>query len=477
MRRLRRRLDLQAKVILVLVGVIAPTFLVVTWVENRLMTPLLREEVRQMGITSGRTLGTQIISRRLYTLQNPTPTIEPILQEHLLSQPSIIRIDVIFKNEETGTVKLVASNFEEDPDLPDAAVEMTDSITTSLLANGDGDDMWDIRVPIYASERLIGTVRVVISLKILSAFGDKLWQVTLAAAFVSIVLLVSLLTYFLRRTISTDRKLKQAESANLELTQQLHEIERQLMNNEKLAVMGQLTASFAHEIGTPLNAVGGHLQLLKEEIAAGTGPRIEIIEGQLGRIEQIVKTFLQSTAKPSTQTQLVDPNQITLKILSFVKPRADSLRVEIKTNLKPDLAPIRMVPDEFEQILLNLVNNSLDSLAQKQRLKPRGRFVLEVATDFTRADNRDWASLSVYDTGVGIRRSDLAKVLKPFYSTKAPGEGTGLGLTICSQIARKYGGLLEIDSREGSWAKVSLKIPHNPTQGSTQHAEALARSG
>src|SRR4029077_10301588 len=115
----------------------------------------------------------------------------------------------------------------------------------------------------------------------------------------SVLTLIFALSYFLRRTIENDRRLKEAESENLQLTHQLHEAQRRLMVSEKLAVMGQLTASFAHEIGTPLNAVGGHLQLLREDLLPvesserkNLTERLEIVNGQVKKIEEIVKAFL-----------------------------------------------------------------------------------------------------------------------------------------------------------------------------------------
>lgn len=229
------------------------------------------------------------------------------------------------------------------------------------------------------------------------------------------------------------------------------------MNTEKLAVMGQLTASFAHEIGTPLNAIGGHLQLLEEESPGN--PRVAIIEGQLKKIEEIVKGFLQVTAKPTSQRQLVDLNQLVDKTLSILRPRLDSLQIEVKSSLDRSMGPIRAVPLEIEQILLNLLNNSIDSLKSKRQTKERARLQLEVETETSWDGSNNWAKVSVFDTGEGISKADLGSVLKPFFTTKPPGEGTGLGLTICRQLAHKYGGELELDSREGAWTKATLRIP------------------
>jgi two-component system NtrC family sensor kinase len=183
---------------------------------------------------------------------------------------------------------------------------------------------------------------------------------------------------------------------------------------------------------------------------------LPIIQGQLSKIEQIVKTFLQSTAKPSSQKQLVDVNHLVDKTLSLVRPRIESMGVRVARDLNRDMAPVRMVPLDLEQIFLNLINNSLDSLKSKG---PSGSLELQVLTDRRTESGKVWAEVEIYDTGEGIKKQDLKQVLKPFFTTKPPGEGTGLGLTICQQLAHKYGGEIKIDSREGQWTRVTLRIP------------------
>jgi two-component system NtrC family sensor kinase len=214
-----------------------------------------------------------------------------------------------------------------------------------------------------------------------------------------------------------------------------------------------------------LNAVGGHLQLLKEEILphAGKGieDRLEIVNGQLTKIEQIVKSFLQSTEKPPSQKQLVDLNYLADKTLGIVIPRIDSLGIDVKRKFDREMGPLRAVPLDLEQILLNLLNNSLDSIKSKLSQRERASFQLEIRTGVVKEQGKEWAEVSVYDTGEGINKLDLKKVLKPFFTTKRPGEGTGLGLAICQQLAHKYGGNLLIDSKEGAWTRVTLKLPYH----------------
>lgn len=472
MRHFSRRLDLQAKISLVLVGVILPTFLIMTIAENKFTQPILEEEVRQMGIHFGKTLAAEIDSSRLLSLPNPTPAVENSLQEKLYSQPDIVRIDVIAKDSTTGVLKLIASNIEDDPTSPPPSYTLVDSVTSEFKGDeAAGGGLWEINVPIEhrsldprGPKRLLGMVHVIVSTKLVGRIVGTLWKTTATAAGMSVIILILVLTYFLRKTIANDRLLRKAESENLQLTEQLHEAQRQLMTNEKLAVMGQLTASFAHEIGTPLNAIGGHLQLLKEELPQTPGTfvdqRFEIVNGQLAKIEKIVKSFLQSTSKPPSQKQLVDLSRLVDKTLGIVTPRLESMGIQVKRNFDRTMAPVRAVPLDLEQIFLNLVNNSLDSIQMKLRTREKGNYLLDISTEITKTKGKQWAQVSVYDTGEGIRKIDLKNVLKPFFTTKRPGEGTGLGLTICQQIIHKYGGELVIDSKEGAWTRVILRLPY-----------------
>jgi signal transduction histidine kinase len=461
--------NLQTRIILILIAIIIPTFLIVTLGQNKLTKPILEDDIRTVGINAGKALASDIISSRLLNRQDTPKLIESRLQEMVYSQPHIFRIDVVLKDPATGDPQLVASNIEEEGGGQPPAFPIVDTVTSDYRIDDNGNAYWDVRVPIEVKSRdprgprrVLGSVRTWVSLKVVDWIADTLWRTTATAALFSIVTLILALNYFLRRTIENDRKLREAEMQNVQLVEQLHEAQRQVMNSEKLAVMGQLTASFAHEIGTPLNAVGGHLQLLEEEVGVhGSPERFSIIQGQLSKIEEIVKSFLQSTAKPQSQRQLVDINQMINRTLSILRPRIESLGVQVKSELDRGIGPIRVVPIELEQVLLNLLNNSLDSLKAKTGTDRRaGKSFIEVESRHVMNSGREWAEIEVYDTGEGIRKTDLNRVLKPFFTTKRPGEGTGLGLTICQQLVTKYGGELEIDSREGAWTRVTIKLPY-----------------
>lgn len=469
-RQLRSINNLQTRIILILVAIIVPTYVIVTLGQNKLTKPILEDDIRTVGVNAAKALASDIMSSRLLNRPDTPKLIESRLQEMVYSQPHIFRIDVVLKDPVTGDTQLVASNIEEEGGGQPPAFPIVDTVTSDYRIDENGNAYWDVRVPIEVKSRdprgprrVLGSVRTWVSLKVVDWIADTLWRTTATAALFSIVTLILALNYFLRRTIENDRKLREAQMQNVQLVEQLHEAQRQVMNSEKLAVMGQLTASFAHEIGTPLNAVGGHLQLLQEEVGVhGSPERFSIIQGQLSKIEEIVKSFLQSTAKPQSQRQLVDINVMIDRAFGILKPRVEALGVQVKSSLDRGIGPIRVVPIELEQVLLNLLNNSLDSLKSKFLTVDRrtGKPTIEVESRHVIAGGREWAEIEVYDTGEGIRKTDLDRVLKPFFTTKRPGEGTGLGLTICQQLVNKYGGELTIDSKEGAWTRVTVKMPY-----------------
>ena len=470
-----RKLDLRAKISLALIAVLLPVFTLLGFSAHLFIRPTLLREIEQIGVSAGKTLATEIVARRLLQKTDRERLIESRVREFLYLQPNIRRIEVFARDPSSGKNLLVASSIEEDPeDVKFEAPDVT-KITTELKEEPEvGERGWDVWVPILSvnsavepkrdlkltEPKPVGAVRVVVSINLVSRLARISSNISMIGGAIGLILLFFLLNGALRKTIENDRKLREAEKENLVLSEQLHEVERNLLNLEKFAILGQLTATFAHEIGTPLNAIGGHLALLKEETAPKlpqASDRIGIIEGQVAKIAGIVRGFLQNTSKPDSQKQLVDPHQIVEKTLSIVRPRVESLGVQIERDFDRSLGPIRIVPVDFEQILLNLVNNSLDSIRMKNGNENHR---LKLSTRVKKNGVEEGIEMRIRDTGEGIEPDDLERVFQPFFTTKGPGEGTGLGLSICRDLLKKYGGRLGIASKRGEWTEVVLDIPY-----------------
>jgi two-component system NtrC family sensor kinase len=461
-----KKLSFQARLIAILVGVIVPVFAAITWLEDRITQPVLEQEMRSSGLNAARSVVDEIVERRLLSAADPTLRIERVIQETLYLYPSILRLEVIARDESPQGFKMIASNIEGPATYPEDFPSVRFLNATAPLSEIRDDEasssrVWEISVPILIGKRQVGAVFAVVTLRTLERLVDSLFQIKALAAGVSIVLLIFILSLALRKALMNERLLRRAESRNLSLSEQLHSLERQLMTTEKLAVMGQLTATLAHEIGTPLNAVGGHMQLLKDELSdrPEVVPRLDIIESQTQKIVEIVRAFLQSTAKPETQKQLLDLNRVVERTLEIVDPRARLLGIKLVPRLDRTIAPLRAVPLEMEQILLNLLTNSLDSIAEKARSNPEAERRIEVQTGTQRDAENEWAVIRVLDTGEGIAPGAIGEVTKAFYTTKARGKGTGLGLTICQDLVKQYRGVIEIDSQETQWTRVVVQIP------------------
>lgn len=239
-----------------------------------------------------------------------------------------------------------------------------------------------------------------------------------------------------------DRK-EQLEEANLGL----FEMQRQLTQLERLAAAGQLAAQFAHEVGTPLNLISGHVQLLRARARdERVIQRLDIIAGQIDRITNIVRSMLDSTRRPVPRLEPVDINSLLAQILDATQPTLMARRVELQTDIASGLPPIEADPDQLQQVFINLINNSLDAMPLG------GKLTASTALD------TDSVVIVLADSGEGIAEDQIDLIFDPMFSTKR-GRGTGLGLTIVKQIISEHNGDVEVESDPGRQTTFRIRLP------------------
>jgi two-component system NtrC family sensor kinase len=239
-----------------------------------------------------------------------------------------------------------------------------------------------------------------------------------------------------------DRK-QQLEDANL----RLFEMQRQLTQLERLAAAGQLAAQFAHEVGTPLNLISGHVQLLRARASdERTIKRLDIIAGQIERITHIVRSMLNSTRRPRRQLEILDINSLLAQILDDTQPTLVAHNVELQVEIGAGIPSIEADPDQLQQVFINLINNSLDAMPAG------GKLIVSTARD----DNSVVIELS--DTGEGISEDRIDMIFDPLFSTKQA-RGTGLGLTIVKQIVAEHNGQVNVESQPGRGTMFRIKLP------------------
>ena len=246
-----------------------------------------------------------------------------------------------------------------------------------------------------------------------------------------------------------------AANANLIRTQQ------RLAYAERMAAIGQVTASLAHEIGTPLNAMAGHLQLLARNHpnSSDTQRRLNIINAQLASIVQTVKSLLERTHRRPIDPQPADINAMVKDLLLLVEPIFESRNIRATLQLDEELPHVSADRESLHQVFLNLVNNSLEAM-------PRGG-TMEIITNYL--PQEAMVEVRFIDSGVGVAPDAREHLFEPMWTTKQ--SGSGLGLAIAREIVIEHSGKIECITGLSEGAEFRLRLPIIETSHEQTHIE------
>ena len=253
-------------------------------------------------------------------------------------------------------------------------------------------------------------------------------------------------------TVALEERNVQLEETNLEL----YQTARRLTELERLAAAGQTAAQLAHEVGTPLNLISGHVQLLLASHShdpEAERKRLQTISTQIERIERIVRQMLDRTRPEAAEMSPLDLNQLLRRIFDATAPTLDASSVRLTHALARDLPPVVGDADRLQQVFINLVNNALDAMPDGGELKVTTRF------EQTAEGGGDAVSVEFEDTGTGMTEEVRARIFDPLYTTKARGRGTGLGLVVVRQALAEHGGRIEVESRAGAGSRFRMTFP------------------
>jgi two-component system NtrC family sensor kinase len=239
-----------------------------------------------------------------------------------------------------------------------------------------------------------------------------------------------------------------------ETTRQMVELQKQLLDSERLAAVGQLAATFAHEIGSPMTSLSAHVQLLLEDSRLSEDQReaLTIVLEQIQATVQIVNEMLKSARRGPADFVLTDLNAILRNVLHLVRPKLMSQKIDLQVNL--DRLPlVRGYPLYLQEVFLNIINNASDAM-------PNGG-QLDVTSWFDR--DKELVNVRITDSGPGIDERVLKNVLDHFVTTKAIGRGTGLGLGIVKEIVDSHRGTFQIGSGDGKGTAAHITFPVEAT--------------
>jgi len=238
------------------------------------------------------------------------------------------------------------------------------------------------------------------------------------------------------------------------LNEQLFELGRRLSHAERLAVSGRIMAEVAHEVGTPLHSVAGHLELLRRQLPPDaltddTRRRLDVIESQLGRVTGIITQLLDVTRRSAGPPARVDVNHLLRETLELVRPGMSAAGLILRVEAAPEIPAVHGHASQLQQVILNLLTNAMDATAHAGRV--------EVAT--RPEPDRGQVVVEVRDSGQGMGAAERRQIFEPFFSTKEPGRGSGLGLFISAQIVRDHKGGIEVESAPGRGSVFRVCLP------------------
>ena len=394
---------------------------------------------------------------------------------------------------------------------PAAATQLARGSSMTLDRERIGAGVWRVAVPLRRDGAFVGAAQVELSLDELARLRRRLRVIDGAILVCSTLLISFALAFFLERRVARPvaalvAGMQRAESGELgvrveaarggefaflagslnrmlsrleELTaglesrvrqatrdlaeknrelqqanQRLWQAQLEIGRSGRLAALGQMAATIAHELGTPLNSVLGYTQLLRRQPwSADDGEKLAIIESQVQRMIETIRSVLDRTRDRELHHAPVSLGPLVAEALTIVSSRLAGREVALQSLVPPDLPPVPADAAALRQVLLNLLTNAIDAT------EPPGTITVSAVVLPQNGRPGRTLELTVSDTGHGMAPEELRRAVEPFYTTKAPGRGTGLGLAIVDHIVRAHGGQLEVESARGHGTSVRVRLP------------------
>ena len=255
-------------------------------------------------------------------------------------------------------------------------------------------------------------------------------------------------------------------SGELEIEAELNRQREQIFQNEKMSALGGLLAGVAHELNNPLSVVVGHAMMLQDEaLDPDVHRQVGKISDAAERCAKIVKTFLTMARQEPVKMAETDINDVVATAVEVARFGEGSRGVRIDTDLDTGLTPVCADADQITQVLLNLILNAEQAIADAgtgSRIGIR-----------TKRDPSDGVRVLIEDDGPGVPADIRARIFEPFFTTKEPGQGTGVGLAVCHRIVAAHNGRLNLETAaDGTGARFVVTLPSGRPAGAAVHDEA-----
>jgi signal transduction histidine kinase len=302
-------------------------------------------------------------------------------------------------------------------------------------------------------------------------YKDKIRMYVLLAA-MAVLLLIAFILW------RNNRQKQRAQKKIEEAYQELKSTQAQLVQQEKMASLGELTAGIAHEIQNPLNFVNNFSEVnkellaeMKDEINKGNLHEVKSIADNLidnqekinhhgKRADAIVKGMLQHSRSSGNIKEPTDINALADEYLRLsyhgLRAKDKTFNTTIQTDFDTNIEKMNIIPQDIGRVLLNLFNNAFYSVNQK---KKQVGDTYEPTISLSTQKKSDNIEIKVKDNGVGIAQKVLDKIFQPFFTTKPTGQGTGLGLSLSYDIIKVHGGEIKVETKEGEGSEFIIQLP------------------
>ena len=274
---------------------------------------------------------------------------------------------------------------------------------------------------------------------------------------VSIIFLIAVFLGFISENEKRDKNELIKTQLRLELLykelekayKNLQDVKSQVEQTEKLASIGRLSAELAHEINNPLDGIKNCLTVIKNEFEDPQRKKryLELIDEALYDIECAVRNLLDYAKRHEPVWEEVDINGILERTIIMADYKLQNTEIEVKTGFDATLPPIIGDSHQLQEVFFNIILNAIDAMPKGGRLTIETKKI------------GNFADIKIRDTGVGIRKEDLAHIFNPFYTTKPLGEGTGLGLSVSLEIVKKHDGDISVSSEVGKGTVFNITLP------------------
>ena len=262
--------------------------------------------------------------------------------------------------------------------------------------------------------------------------------------------------------ISGDKKelqnsLDNLKKAHTEITTHQNE----LIRAEKLASVGRLSAGLAHEIGNPIGIVLGYLEILNQPSLAEDEKKdyISRCQKEINRINNIIRELLDFSRPPLKEPQQIFVHDLIRETINMMSVQPVIKNIKTSLNLNAPTDTLVADPDRLQQVLVNLIINAADAISSADTHKNGEITINSTVISDPQKSGQAWLKVTIQDNGPGLTDKNMDNIFDPFYTTKEPGQGTGLGLSVCFMIIDNMGGTITAANSQDRGATFTIRLP------------------